>query len=292
MRAIWIGAIAISSALICAAFIAVPQEQPPDMAAAIPGLAEAKIVFIGSSLMRYGIPQKSEAEGLFEDGRHHSRLTMSRITEQQSTEFMRAAISAGNETAAKDRYVFIEIYPYIRTFRDEHLYGWTWGVTAPWEDRLRNFGRRIRGIKELALGGTRQRATKAKASVPNVTDLRLSYDGSRETFNKVYPELIHPPRDPQTLESALSEARSRGVRAVFVVLPRSQSVLDHLGATAKQEFTDAIAAFGRQFDVEVWSPALSWPDDHFKDRAHMNGLGRVRFIEALRARFGGPDERD
>ena len=298
MRAVWIGAIALCSALIGTVLIAVPEEQPPDMAAAIPGLAEAEIVFVGSSLMRYGIPQQTAGEGLFADGRRHLRLTMSRITEKQTTEFLRAAIAAGERTAAgehaaaEERYIFVELYPYLRTFRDEYLYSWTWGTAAPWDDALRDFGRRLRGIKELLAGERQQRRTKAKASVPDVSGMDHSYSGSREFYDRFYPERFHPPRGPKQLVTVLSEARARGVRAIFVVPPRSQSVVDYLGADAGKALTAAVAAFGRRFDVEVWSPALSWPDDHFKDRAHMNVRGRARFIEALRARFGDPDERD
>ncbi len=289
---IWGGAIALCATVIAAVLWVVPAEEPPDMAAGIAGLAEAKLVFVGSSLTRYGIPQVASAEGLLKDGRRHARLTMSRITEKQSTELLRAAIGAGDASQATKRFVFVELYPYLRTFRDERLYGWTWGFAGAWDDRLRRFGRRIRGIKEALLGEVRQRSMKAKATVPDIVGTALSYDGSRKGFESVYPEEIHQPRDHDGLSRALREARLRGVTVVFVVLPRSQTVLGHLGREAAVSFGDAVTALEKRYAVEVWSPAASWSDEHFKDRAHMNALGRARFIGELRARFGGPDERN
>jgi hypothetical protein len=118
-------------------------------------------------------------------------------------------------------------------------------------------------------------------------DTRISrtYDGNRRGFSARYPLVVHQPRRPGALREALLEAKRRNIRVVFLIYPHSQTLADYLGPDFVSQMTSAIETFQRDFGVEVWAPARSWPDDYLRDRAHMNLKGRERYLTLLREHF-------
>jgi hypothetical protein len=276
MRTTWAAAIALAC-LVCSALSITP-------ARPLPELAGAQVVFIGSSLIVAAIPLADSTEGILGDRRRHARLAINGISEVQSTEILRTA------SHSPVREIFVDVYPYIRTFHVrgeapaavDHEVSWATGLIDSLQPAWERAGETLR-YKIGMLAGVPVGLWSLENNEPGGMD--TVYDGKHSHFGDFYPMNIHQPTAPRTLEKVLAVARENGVRVTFIALPRSQEAEAFIGQAAQRELSAALAAFQRHFGVEVWSPAASWPNDHFRDQGHFNGLGRARFLEALRARF-------
>ena len=264
MRTVWAGALVI--ALVFIALLAAGNEA----SSRSPALPGADMAFIGSSLVRLAIPGDGPADGVFGDGRRHVRLTRSGATPRELTDFLAEAVAAGVPE------IYVEVQPYVRTLKSDYRpssASLVSGFVAPLEMPLWSFHRKIRASVLSWLGRNDQPDDSAQ--------LEKIYDGSHEAFSNFYPVRFHPVREPEALIRALDEARHRGLRIVFMEMPLSQTLAGYLGEDFRREKATALHEFARNFDAEILSVASSWPDNHFSDRAHVNKVGRARFIRAL-----------
>jgi hypothetical protein len=278
MKLVWLGALALASLIFGSIAVFGSAPQAPSQ------LQGADVVFIGSSLTRAAIPP---AGNLFGDGRRHVRLSIrGGMSEQRGTEVLAWAVEASVP------HVYVEAQPYLRTMKKNvERYanvtdrGPTW--MAGFTGSLNRAVDVVKPVRRTAL-----RILGIDERLPwrflDTDDERIgrTYNGNTKGFETRYPLLVHQPRRPLALHEVLSEARRRNIQVTFLMYPQSQTLADYLGPNFVDQMTSAIDTFQREFGVELWAPAMSWPDEFFRDRGHMNLKGRERYLALFGEHFG------
>jgi hypothetical protein len=279
MRNIWIGALALAASCFVALVVVGGTRQFST------GLRHSDRAFLGTSLTRSAFPYEGNVDDLFGDGRRYARLALPSGNVTELTTLLEATV------AADIKEIFVEIYPFIRTRkgtgrRSKLLAAtpvWVGGVTQFLDVSAKRIGLNARnsirtefGVKPEGIAG---RVFVSDANMDNV------YDGSSKGIAKRYPADYHQPRNARKLGAVVSEAKRKGIRLVFMSYPHSQTVADFIGPGSLAEMVDEMDIFSRDFGVEVWVPALSFSDEYFRDKGHLNQRGRERFLELFREKF-------
>lgn len=236
----------------------------------------ADIAFLGTSLVRDAVPDKGPASGVLGDGRSHVRVWGLALDEQTETRLLNAVIDAGIGT------IFLEPYPYIREFASDPRKSINPGWTESVEARLVSTVSRLRrGIRTISNG------LLVQIEPDEVIRLARTFDGDLSHSKRDYPLRLTVPRDPVALGAAVHRARLKGLNIIIIGLPRSQSLVEYLGADQMQRLQRHVEALAASIDAPLWSPANAWANDRFVDPAHLNWNGRQDFVSALRDKFGG-----
>jgi len=112
--------------------------------------------------------------------------------------------------------------------------------------------------------------------------LKQTYDGDKSQLGNLYPARLRSPKAFDLLEALVAARREKGLEVILVVMPRSETASQFLGAAFNSELDARLVALRGRFANMVWEPARFWPDRYFADHAHMNQAGRERFL----AEFG------
>lgn len=273
MGRIWLAAICLA-ALIAGIFWKAAEHSRSDWTyrRIIPA---ADVAFLGTSLVRDAVPDKGPVEGILGDGRSHVRVWGLALDERTETRLLNAVIDAGIGT------IFLEPYPYIRRFASDPQKsispGWVEGVEA----NLLSGVLRLRTGMRTILNGLLSRTEEDEA----IRQAR-TFDGDLSSSKRDYPLRLTFPRNPTALHAAIQRAKAKGLKVIVMGLPRSQSLVDYVGADQVRQLEVRVEALAASLDVPLWSPANTWPNDRFVDQGHLNSNGRRDFVAALRDRFG------
>lgn len=227
--------------------------------------ADAPIAFVGTSLTRNATPINGMSHG-----KSSKRFALSSMSEHEILSITEHLLSGGMLELA-----MIELRPlaldfdrasenpmaYVRSFfksQRNHVNRGFWEILGgypysfEWEDP--NF---------LKTGEEGYQAPP---------ELNLS------AFEKNFPLRPKFPREIERFKRLLEKAQSANIKLVFVDFPRAQSAMDRLGPKQLEAMDAHKKDFAAAFDIEIWTPAQVWPDDHFIDHAHMSFKGRQRFM--------------
>lgn len=258
LRQLWLawllGPLALGIALLCAGLWA------PEPARRFDG---AQVVVIGSSLTVHAMPERFRLS----DGRQVRRIGLSVPSEYDLLFLLEKAI---DERAAGQ--VLLEVLPFVADFAFEQPKGCRaparklrqemHAVQVDVVDRLRRvFGRptRLEGMSE-----------------PKQLDRPQRIDPTvMATF---YPLTIHPPCLNEQLEQAVARARAQGIRVTLVAYPRSPYGKARLGAEQERRLNAEVRSLAARLGLDLLAPTAGWSNAEFTDHAHLNALGRKRFM--------------
>ena len=265
---IWMAAISLAAAFVLAllsSYREAETQTPQDIASAL----NVDIVFIGSSLTRHALPANGLTQGILEDGRTSTILSVPAISERHSTKLLAVAIDSGAET------VFLEINAYAHVFitlAEPEL-------TGPMVKTLSDIAARMTFIVKSSLNMGRD-ARHIVLFGARKTDRTL--DVEQLQAKHYYRFLKTEPSYSAELQGQLLRARDTNVEVFFFSPPRPASAVSKMG---KDEFADLhshLHHISTLFDVPLWISPVAWPDDHFMDIfAHTNARGRIRFQKEL-----------
>ena len=102
-------------------------------------------------------------------------------------------------------------------------------------------------------------------------------------FNETYVVKPTPLSDPGRWEAFLKDAKENGTSVSLLVYPRSQAASDFLKDADEVDVRKAIIQFAERYGLELFYPAVAWPNELFADRAHLNQFGRDRYLRELAA---------
>lgn len=90
-----------------------------------------------------------------------------------------------------------------------------------------------------------------------------------------------PLSNPRRWEEFLKNAKANGTSVSLLVYPRSQAASDFLPDKDEDRVRRAILGFAQRYNLPLFYPAIAWPNAFFADRAHLNQLGRDRYLNEL-----------
>lgn len=250
MTAVWFCAIAIAASAMVGLLTMAPESEWLR--------SRPYAVFIGTSLTLNALPSEQFASNFFLTVTEHDRfvrMASNAISDTEIVQRVEHAVLAGVKR------IFVEIDPLLRTYRS--VYKLPAGIRA-----IQEFSERLRFTlrEQLRLHG----------DDPGGAAFDGFVGGQPVDF------LIHAPRHPAGIAKVLELAKNRELDIVWVAMPRSQSAADQLGPAFESAFASRLQEFALAMGANVWRPTIAWPDELFKDRAHLNSAGRERFMTELR----------
>lgn len=82
-------------------------------------------------------------------------------------------------------------------------------------------------------------------------------------------------------QAILERAEATGTSVTLLVYPRSQTASDFLSDSDEDAVRQATIRFAQSHGLALFYPAVAWPNEYFADRAHLNRLGRERYLREL-----------
>ena len=240
-----------------------------------PPLANAEIVFIGSSLTENALPSPEPESGVLEDGRSCAVLHVPGISEKISIRLLAYAIDSGVES------IFLEITTYAQRYASINQPLFLSSMTF----RLRQTGKRlfINTRSLLNLAPKRKLIRKLNQDVDcGVPKGKNTFDPKQIPSKKYYHFVKTEPSFGEQFRAQLARASKAGVEVIFFSPPRPQSAIDRMGADEFADLNAHLDHMSASYGVPLWYSSKPWPDDHFMDiQAHTNERGRIRFQKEL-----------
>ncbi len=234
--------------------------RPLDIAGEVAERCEGRrtgVMFVGSSLTRDAIPH---GWGIF------ARMTISAPDEANVLELFRGALECDV------RMIAIEAQPLTQSTSGQ--FGPGIAFMTPLRVAMRDARRSLDGLIT---------ATSGKVLGPNVRPARRNAVFRPGPDDKPSRDIV--PRQleaPDIFRDLITEAKRRGIRVALIEYPRSDTAALWVGEAETAELQANTAAVAREFGIDLFQTETgSWPDDHFRDRAHMNARGSRRMLGAL-----------
>lgn len=276
---IWLSALAIAA---CGLVYAWPRPEPPaqvedDAYFRFDRLTNPSpaLVFVGTSLMSAAVPYDRPAQD-FASSFTPSARTVRIIRHGHDGPAMIRILNRCVE--ARPSMIIAQIEPFLMDLESA-------GFRARWMSDLKKFAKRTR--EELRSG--RDKAVVAQPINPNDGEIESSRAQQRFAAQPGLRGLktidLEELDGASELRELIRSARPKQVRLIFATMPRSASAAVVAGEEFEQSYSANLQKFETRFGVEVWRPAVSWPDEFFFDRSHVNVRGRKRFLEALRKKL-------
>ena len=232
-------------------------------------IPEAPIVVIGSSLMRSAVPGMGAGTegGILGDYRSHIRLAIGGISEEQSLELLDRVL----EKNAK--IVFLEASSFAFDF--SHTVNKDHPIT------LLSF---IMEIKELSRYVAKE-VNMILGRVPTKLmeeDRNLSHSFQvRPNMGRHYPLYLRFPRYGGRLSCLLKKAKNINTEVILIAPPRAQWAEPYIGKQEAKDLAKHYRELAKKFDLLLFQPATFWENKYFIDSAHMNNIGRKKFLNEL-----------
>jgi hypothetical protein len=243
------------------------------------------IAFVGTSLMRCAVPF-DEPLSFYQPSANPRgrtvRITRNSESPANTVKTLNACVKARASLILVQTEPFLLYFDFSKFLPDPsqnppHSNLWL-ARTSEFSDRLRR-GLRL-SMRLPTPGGDNAPALDDPLMHQTFDGLQIPY--KPEIIDEVGIDLAGMEVGPE-LHQVIATAKKNHVRVVFVAMPRSDSAARALGESFEQKFSENLRRFATEFSVEVWRPAVSWPDSYFFDHAHMNQRGRTAFVSAVQA---------
>lgn len=102
-----------------------------------------------------------------------------------------------------------------------------------------------------------------------------------EAVWRSYPILVRSPCEGPRLGALVRRAKAQNTRLVFVLPPRSPFADVIVGHREELEILSSATTLADGLGVGLFSAGTGWRNSQFVDHAHLNAVGRRRFIAEL-----------
>jgi hypothetical protein len=231
----------------------------------------APIVVIGSSLMRFAMPGVgSGAEGgILGDGRAHVRLAISGIREEQALRLLERLLNQDVDV------IFLEANPFVFDFahriQKPDIYSTLF--TTILKQKSQDVAAKINGL--LQRGSANELMTTDDSRLTNTFQVDLN-------AAKQYPLYLRRSKYVEKLQELIDALKAKEVKVILVAPPRSVWSTQFIGDMAAKNLKTDFQNLAKQLDLPLFQPDTFWKNENFWDSAHMNNIGRKRFLKELK----------
>ena len=252
-----------------------PKEEPSNIVEPIEqAIPEASVVIIGSSVTRNAVPGIGVGitGGILGDYRTHVRLAVDSMDEEQSLYLLSRVLKKSVEV------VFLEINPFSLDFSVQ--------ISKPNDSMsllsimkiIKKWSGNVGENANMILG--RYQSPRPRNLIEDDNKLSDSFT-IRPNMERNYPLYLRSPRYSERLSHLLEEAKNKEIKVIFIALPRAKWAETYIGASEADELEAHYRKLAKEFGVSLFAPAKFWKNEHFIDSAHMNHIGRKRFLKEL-----------
>jgi hypothetical protein len=99
---------------------------------------------------------------------------------------------------------------------------------------------------------------------------------------KQYPLYLRRSKYVEKLQELIDALKAKEVKVILVAPPRSVWSTQFIGDMAAKNLKTDFQNLAKQLDLPLFQPDTFWKNENFWDSAHMNNIGRKRFLKELK----------